>query len=383
MSTPTLSAIAAGVRNTLVVDIGWHETVATAVYEYREVQHTRSIKGAKALLQETGKLLVRHIRKAREWHEADGTEDSADDFAEDVSLEECEEVLTRLVWCRSRREALKARGGDKLSATSTELSHQFRSMHIAEDDTAGSVSLSLSNQPMSITLNSTRPPTVIQVPFFSLSSPTEIALFPHADDADDNELPIDLLVYQALRSLPVDVRGLCMSRIIICGGISRLPGIKWRIIEEVKALVDAYGWEKVRGRAADAFRQRLRERSQNSQAKHQAPTSGSFTKVSAAFEAQQRDPVEESLHRHNAKQGPRGLIRGIETLGPWTGASLLAGMKAKSVVQIEKEKFLQNGLAGASKEGEVPVAPQRMSVGPSGPRQGLASQSNWTLAGWA
>lgn len=52
-----MSAVGAGVRSALVVDIGWEEAIVSAVYEYREVHQSRSVRAGKMLSQELGKVL--------------------------------------------------------------------------------------------------------------------------------------------------------------------------------------------------------------------------------------------------------------------------------------------------------------------------------------
>ncbi|KAL3248971.1 hypothetical protein ABHI18_011831, partial [Aspergillus niger] len=57
--------------------------------------------------------------------------------------------------------------------------------------------------------------------------------------------------------------------------------------------------------------------------------------------------------------------------------SLLTSLKIRGLVEIEREKYLQHGLAGASRDLEHGHAPDRRS----GLRTG-GDRSSWTLAGW-
>jgi hypothetical protein len=77
-----------------------------------------------------------------------------------------------------------------------------------------------------------------------------------------------------------------------------------------------------------------------------------------------------------------GIVRGVETLGPWTGASLVAQQRIRGIVEIDRERYLQHGLQGASKEKEIPVVPQRHSMGP-GVARGAGERASWTLGVWA
>jgi len=57
MSTPALTAVAAGLRAALVVDIGWEEAVVTGVYELRELQSHRTVRATKLLCRDMLKIL--------------------------------------------------------------------------------------------------------------------------------------------------------------------------------------------------------------------------------------------------------------------------------------------------------------------------------------
>ena len=80
-----------------------------------------------------------------------------------------------------------------------------------------------------------------------------------------------------------------------------------------------------------------------------------------------------------------GVVRGVETLGAWAGASLLAHLRVKGVVEIERDRFLAHGLGGASLAKEVSVV-EREGVGRA--RSGLGAggkgdRASWTLGVWA
>ena len=61
MSAPVLTTVAAGLRAAMVVDIGWAETIITGIYEYREVQCSRSVRASKLLGEEMFKLLAQLV----------------------------------------------------------------------------------------------------------------------------------------------------------------------------------------------------------------------------------------------------------------------------------------------------------------------------------
>ncbi|KNG51001.1 actin-like ATPase domain-containing protein [Stemphylium lycopersici] len=377
MSTPVLSAVAAGLRSALIVDIGWAETLVTAVYEYREVSERRSVRAGKMLSEEMAKLLNAEL---------DHAEPGASKA--DVSFEEAEEVLSRVGWCkpipRSNRRTLY------FPAREAPVFEEF------ED--------AVESPPPTVTIPFPKhtPPTDLTIPFASLAKPTDAALFApelSISEFDDEDLPLHHLIYRALVQLPVDVRRLCMSRIVITGGVSNLPGLKTRILKELDALVQAKGWDPVKsyGRASARREEKLRSQRENMEMRRQEgednvasslDPDGHATTVPAAFQSPQEDAIDAKFAQMALRNGPPratlvgGVIRGVETLGPWAGASLVAQQRIKGIVEVERERYLKDGLQGASREKEISVIAQRQSMGP-----GLSTKSgeraSWTLGVWA
>ena len=73
-SAPVASAVAAGLRSGLIVDLGWAETRIISVYEYREVCTTRSIRGGKLLVRRVHALFARLLSgkdTKDDFHDAD------------------------------------------------------------------------------------------------------------------------------------------------------------------------------------------------------------------------------------------------------------------------------------------------------------------------
>ena len=154
-------------------------------------------------------------------------------------------------------------------------------------------------------------------------------------------------------------------------------------------MVQERGWDIVEGKAADERRRRLKEISNN---RRQAATSTAGSEVlkepSAAKLAssmpQDANFVDEKLQREREKEAKptvSGVIRSVETLGAWAGGSLLANLRIRGVVEIERESFLQHGLAGARKEVETNIAQQK-GFG-AGIARAIADRSAWTLGAWA
>jgi len=103
--------------------------------------------------------------------------------------------------------------------------------------------------------------------------------------------------------------------------------------------------------------------------------------VPAALQEQEEDPIEEQLRREARKGEPEtecARLRAIDSLGAWSGASLLSQLKIHSVVMIEREQWLQSGSAGASKATEIDLTKQRQSMGPGFKPAG----ASWTLGIW-
>lgn len=363
LPTATMSAAAAGVRSCLVVDLGWAETTTTGVYEYREVTTKRSTRAMKPLLQEMGKLLTNLASK--EGHERT----SEDEIS--VGFEYCEEVVSRLAWCKHRQSTNPANESSEPTDQSSSLLHRQ----------------------VSIPSPSTFDSTYIDIPFSNFAEPVEKVLLAEGigeHDLDDEEKPIPLLIYNTLLSLPPDARGICMSRIIFVGGGSKIPGLRRRILQEVNNLVEKHGWSPVRGKAIEKQRQRLEDLTLSQQPKQTLNDSAEPPINEPNPDAEQNedkgseaiDFIEEKLRRANKdKTHPppvHGVIREIESLGPWAGASLVTSLKVRGLVEIDREKFLQHGLAGASRDLESHAnVPDRRSGLKSG-----GDRSSWTLGGW-
>ncbi|CAL5867459.1 uncharacterized protein PFLUO_LOCUS1678 [Penicillium psychrofluorescens] len=352
LSSATMSATAAGLRSALVVDLGWAETTVTGIYEYREITTKRSMRAMKSVLQEMGRLLTSLAS-------GDPEKPSADEIS--VGFAYCEGVTSRLAWCKSQ-------AGDE-----------------AMDE--------LSSKTVSIPSPTHPEQEYTDVPFSRLAEPVEKVLIAPGvpeDEFDDEENSIPLLVYNTLLALRPDTRGTCMSRIVFVGGGARIPGLRQRIIHEVSLLIDRHGWTPVRGKALERQRQRLRELrlATEKQASNREPEQPASADASSSTDGErpglskeepELDFVEQKLRRQN-KDIPvpkQGVLREVESLGAWAGASLATSLKIRGMVEIDREKFLQHGLAGATRDSEPPVPDRRSGLRAGGDR------SSWTLAGWA
>ncbi|KAJ5481336.1 hypothetical protein N7475_000148 [Penicillium sp. IBT 31633x] len=351
LSSATMSATAAGLRSALVVDIGWAETTATSIYEYREMTTKRTTRSMKELMQAMGLLLTGLA--SNENHDTE----TADKIS--VGFGYCEEVVSRFAWCKPQ--------------------------------TGDGPALDETDRQLSIPSPANPDEEYMDVAFSRLAEPVEKVLFAPGvpeHELDDEEKSLPLLIYNTLLSLYPDARGTCMSRIVFVGGGSRIPGLRQRVLKEVSLLIERHGWSPVRGKALERQRQRLEELKlsarkppkdlETPKSNGEAPSTDEEP-IDPSKEVPEMDFVEQKLRRQN-KDIPvpiQGVVREVESLGAWAGASLTTSLKIRGMVEIEREKFLHHGLAGATRDIDHPVPDRR-----SGLRSG-GDRSSWTLAGWA
>ncbi|KAM0718460.1 hypothetical protein Q7P37_005530 [Cladosporium fusiforme] len=286
LTTPILSCIGAGLRSALVIDIGWEETVVTAVGEQKAVAERRSVRGGKMLVRETAGLL----------EEANG--------GKGVDFTLAEDVTRRMAWCRSRSQS-------------------------DEDNTT-------------VTIPPSESAFSLAIPFFKLANPAEATCF--QPSTDDHDLPLPALMHQVLLALPVDLRAMCISRVVLTGSNSKLPGLKSRLLQELSQIVDRRGWDRVEsyGSAKDPLPLRLLDRVANapSEPPHDA-ANGIPARNKPHDDATDRLSQQISqVKLKNSEAVVKGVVRGVETLGAWSGASLVASLKVKGVVEVERDEFL-------------------------------------------
>jgi hypothetical protein len=349
LPSAAMVAAAAGVRAALVVDIGWAETTVTAIYEYRDIASKRSTRAMKTLMQRMGRMLS-HLDNSTD-------EETKKDGKISVGFEYCEEVVSRFAWCKFAPE---------------------------DEDLNKDVSIPSPSNPDS---------EYVQVPFSQFAKPVEVNFFATGTDEhelDDDETPIHNLIYNALLKLPPDIRGACMSRVIFVGGGSRIPGIRQRILNEVSSLVAEHGWDATRGRAVEEQRKKFqelritRERSHAPEKKEVDTPDEAHEESSSDEKEEEIDFIEQKIRRNQARNSKpfiQGQFRQVESLGAWAGASLVTSLKIRGLVEVEREKFLRDGLTSASRDLDGhhhQVADRRSGVRSSV----IGDRSSWTLAGW-
>ncbi|KAG9234177.1 hypothetical protein BJ875DRAFT_462283 [Amylocarpus encephaloides] len=380
LSSSALSTISAGLRSALVVDIGWRETVVSTIYEYREVQCTRSTRATKLLGEEMLKVLGQLV-SPRSAQDLQGPEATAA-FRDLVSFEECEDVVTRVAWCKPSERAQKNAPSQGLTPVKEE--DEFRSSMRSLKIWGGTEV----EAHVSLPIKSTKAPKTLQIPFSKLAEPCETALFATGvseSDLDDEETPLHLLIYRGLMKLPTDVRSICMARIVFVGGGAKLPGLKARVLDELATLVGKRGWDPVQGKAMEVFRENSNSRKTRIRNSEGGPLKISpDQRTPASLQEIDPDPIEEGLRREARKHNPpveAGNLRAIDSLGAWSGGSLLSHLKVPAVSVIDREQWLQHGALGASKTVEVSVS-SRQSMGPGAFKAGAGERSSWTLGLW-
>lgn len=385
LSSATMSTVAAGVRSALVVNMGWTQTTVTSVYEYREVHSTQSVRAGRWLLDELYKKIIYPLVTGQS-----EIDEEKQDGERVISFEEAEDILCRLMWCRPSAFRDSQRDSAQLET-------------VEEQDESEADSASHGAQTKGSTrvpLMTTNPPKAIEVSFEKLSDVCDDTFFDPSQvpaTHDDHDLPIHSLVYRHLLQLPMDVRAICMSRIIFTGGCSNILGLKQRVLDELASIVEKRGWEPVTGKAVDALRnndklnrKRASQASQTSQTSREAVTptselgdSQNGSPASSSEPSQDLDPIEAKVQRHRGRtQQMQGQLRALHSLGPWAGASLACLMKQTSMSTIDRDLWLQQGIHGASRPSDIDLkAQQRQSMGAGVVRAG-AGHANWTLGVW-
>lgn len=379
LSSATVTTVAAGVRSALVVNMGWSQTVVTSVYEYREVQSTQSVRAGRWLLDELYKKVIYPLVTG---------EDQMDEEKQDgdrvVSFEEAEDILCRLMWCRpsafrdSQRESAQLETVEEQDETE------------AETAAHGGQIKGTTRVPLTTSV----PPKTIDISFEKLSDVCDDTFFDQSMTAathDDHDLPVHHLIYRHLLQLPMDVRAICMSRIIFTGGCSNILGLKQRVMDELVSMVDKRGWEPVTGKAVEAFRKntKLNRKGSSLPSREGTPPasetgdSQSGSPASASETSQEMDPIEAKVQRQRGRtQQMQGQLRALHSLGPWAGASLACLLKQTSMATVDRDLWLQQGIHGASRPNDIDIkAAQRQSMG-AGVVRGGAGQANWTLGAW-
>ena len=298
-----------------------------------------------------------------------------------ISFEECEEVATRLLWCKRNSKGQNQEVTEGLPTLHEQDESDESSESVEQVDPTEDTS------PVAVNLSSCSPPKTLQIPFSQLAEPCEATFFENRfapSCFDDHELPVPLLVYRALLQLPMDVRGICMSRIIFTGGCSSIIGLKGRIFDEVSLLAQERGWDPVVGKGVEQYRTNPKLNRGKSRQTADESNPPIVVEPSESGPAPGPRADDGSPTSYNYEPSMQGTLRAIDSLGPWCGASMTAQLKVPALAMVDRELWLQHGVAGASRPNDIDVKAQsRQSMGAGGLIRGQGAQpSNWTLGVW-
>lgn len=338
LPTATTTLIAAGLRSGLVVDMDWEETVVTAVYEYREVRSSRTTRAMKMM-----------TRNAASWmKESLQPEDRFD-------LELVEEVLKRM--------------GEHVCTEDTSQDEDKETL--PEDDVVVDWPTDSFSRPVSFSKSGMR------------AQMMETMLGRQGESyPDDEELPLHRVIYNTLLAVPPDIRGICISRIVFTGDGSENKGMVSAVLKSFTTLLEDRGWNGIQGlrsRVGSSSQAKRPEYSQLAQYRAKAADAKhDDTLLSEKSLAEERYLLEKAKHMQPVVHGS---VRQVESLGAWCGASLITALRVKSFVEIQRDRFLAQGLGGASRELDVSVVPQQ-GRGPLSTRSKAGERTSWTLSGW-
>lgn len=332
LPTPATALVAAGLRSGILVDIGWEETVVTTTYEYREVKSHRTTRAMKMVSKNVAAWMKKSLQ-------------ATDRF----DLEFIEEILRRI--------------GEYICTDDTSEDRDQDSP--PNDNTVIDWPTDNFSRPIAFSKHSLQTQMVDSL----LGKDSEI--YP-----DDEELPLQQVIYNALLAVSPDIRAICISRIVFTGNGSENKALVSKILKSFTKLLEGRGWTGIQGKKLRAKRAGLSElaqaRAEPADAKHDDML---LSETALA---------EERHLREKAKHFPpvvHGAVRQVESLGSWSGASLITALKVKSFVEVQRDRFLAQGLGGAARELDVSVVPQQgRGVLPSRTKPG--ERTSWTLSGW-
>jgi actin-related protein len=343
----TMAVAAAGLRSGLVIDLGWAETSVSAIFEYREVSQKTSTRGSKMMVEAYAKMIL-------------------EETGHELTLDEAEDVMVRLGWCRE---------------------------HNIASDTTPSEKQSLYF-----------PDFTADVGFEALADPSDTVLFDKSP-SDDHDQSLPNIAYDVLLHLPIDVRFTCLSRIIITGGASGLPGLKRRFLQELKHLLKERDWNPVRNYGSAKDQKPVHDvvlTQESGQASADTTTKTSEDQIDrsdygmlpAHAMPQEPDPILSKISKQRQAKGEdhdhdlsAGTVRIVNSLGAWNGVSIVSNLRVRGTVEIDRDRFLSGGLiagATASKRDTINLAVQRQSLAgpPANIRQVSLDRTHSTLGVW-
>lgn len=173
---PVLSCVSAGSSSGLVIDLGWNQTTVTPIFDLRMMY--KDIK----VSCKAGRQLHEYVRDKLQEFES---------WAEVDSFSMTEKLICDTFYCRT-----------KASLRTDAKEFEFENIIIP---------------------NSIRYELLERFMFE-----------PEDSDLDNENHQLVPMITTTLRNLPIDLRSELSTKIIITGGLSNMPGLKTRILEEVE-----------------------------------------------------------------------------------------------------------------------------------------------------
>lgn len=136
-STPLINTVAAGCRSGLVVDIGFAETIVTAIYDYREIHQSRTTRGTKRIILDMVKMLRQYAKDLPSKPTEAGNENEG---TVDADYQISEEIATRMLWCPPEEATWQSPTDEK------PLQQSFSSLNIRADSLTPSTLLAPSDR---------------------------------------------------------------------------------------------------------------------------------------------------------------------------------------------------------------------------------------------
>ena len=418
LPSPTMTTLAAGLRSALVVDVGWSETIVTSVYEYRETSTSRSTRAMKKVVEEMAKILYSSAQKTEVGKKP--TKRANFDFAE--------EVVMRLAWCRGGN-----RGDQSDSSNTTEELVEVEMPPGSPEPVLRIPSSHFAKPADSALFASDISPSGLDDE--ELTVPLLVFKALTALPPDVRGICMSRIVFVGGGSRLLGLSRRVLDEVAALASQQGWSNVRGNLIaivgEKLKESQEIYRqdpgrWqreqeEKARRKRLDAIQEDLEatidrphvdpsspveveQPPQNVEPKEPndlpaaapagAATEGttvatpplSETKPPASPERPPLNDIDLKLQTLQLKESRppiQGVLREVDSLGAWAGASLLSSLKIRGLVEVDRDRFLQHGLAGAHREGETSVVPQRQSFAGGANLGKGGDRSSWTLAGWS
>ncbi|ODV59971.1 actin-like ATPase domain-containing protein [Ascoidea rubescens DSM 1968] len=194
---PALSCLGSGTRNALVVDLGWENITVSPVYDMRLIyKNIQTSTRAGKFLHYT---ILKRFLSEKVIKKKSGFKSTSKLF------NIIEEFVFQAVYCRTVDESVRER------------------IH-SEENNFRLISKENSND-------------FLDIPDKLRFESVEHTLFPSSaelDNPDDDEFSVVDLILKVIEKVPIDLRRELSDNIIFTGGLSNIPGVKARTLQELR-----------------------------------------------------------------------------------------------------------------------------------------------------